>query len=748
MQRLPSTTLALQLPADAVDEVETTDGITNIIDTYAYNEIWALDDKDVQLDQQLLHDIGKLTGTTVHQIQGTAHSQFVIKSDEAKFISKAIMKLEVISRHVKLNSSTPHITNLQYCEGATDLTLQIVPLKQLEDRRLATTLVDPSTALARNLVKFMCVIVREQDEEGKRLPLKQPVPNGRSTANRSLIWLDHKYKAFQHDPGQTWSEPKSTASPKKSKPAEVIKVGFQAVDEWSQMCVEALADPFKPLPEEREKFHSTTTIEQATPTVMPPEEPERKRRAKKRKPQSANEIESWGTKAANGYCPGATTIEPQPILSSTPKARSHDTLVSMFDATLPEIAEPYMPPDPQTIAPKNLSEGLIYAALSKSEHLVDYHDNELAQNLKPVAKPHVKKDDLRQTMRQKKGPTADLASGILLLRTKSALKDAIDLCRSTVGQLGLSVKIGRLLINPKTGSSEFKDRPFTPDQWHHVFPNSSATSRECEFTPRLTAYAPDADFLQQLKYTSGRRLFQEAKLRSITYRFDIHISHDTSVTLELDENGETRILSASSLIGAINWHYPRRYWDSRLEVEVCSGLPSPQQAIIRDLVNKISLIPSSEGRMVKVLVKDPHLNITGISLLQKTMHRSETYPSIELHLTNVEQLDVVVNDSSYTAQPQAMREAIRRGKSWWEAKLQSVSLNDLFQENRTLERGEMTVWAEHDVLNSDALRHLEFCSRDIVTRIDTVGYFNHGPRSSSGTNKSSELRLVRAQQYW
>ena len=695
-------------------------------------------------------------------MQDTAHSQFIVKSNEADFISKAIMKLEVLSAHIKLRRSCPYISNLHYCEAGTDLKFQMVPLKQLEDRRLATTLVDPSTATARSLASYMCVVIVEHDDDGRRRPLNppdirgRPMPNGRnSSACQSMIWRHHEFVAFQYDANQAWSQPKLLDSPKKN-PSETVRVGYTNIEDWLKMDLEALADtsphelidPNEPLPEEAERLRSIAVTNQSSTTSAPSGEPERKRHAKKRKPQATIEAKPNGIETQSGNIYTATNIEIQHSTTAALMPHLYNATTTPIHVGLSELSPPHMSPDSQPVVVKTQPRRQIQVEESQAEQLVDLSDVLSPRSFVTSSRKDAKKVDLRQTMRQKKGPSTSLSNSALTRETEAALQDVLTLCRSTTGELDLSVRLGRLLINSKTGSSEFRSRSFNLTHWNSVFPKQSATSRECDFTPRLTTHAPDVDFLLQLKYTSGRCLFQDAMAQSVFYRFKIQISHENSIILELGENGDFKISAQPQLLGAVNWHYPKRQWDSRLEVNLALSVLTIEETKVRALVDKISLVPSSDCRAVKVAVKDPQLSITGIDLLRRTTHLSETYPGLALRLTNVEEFDVLVSDNgSYTAQPFSVPYAVRQGKSWWEASIYSTSLTNLLKENESLELGEMTRWTADCILNSDALRHLEYLSRDIVTKIDTVGFYNLGPKTSSGTEKSSDPRLE-TRQYW
>ena len=702
----------------------------------------------MQISQHQLHEVGRLTGTMILHVSSADNSQFNIQSDDTDFISNAVAKLQCLGYHMKLLQSAPYISNLHYCEAEANLTFQMASLKSLRDRRLATTLLDPAATRVKGLSNYMCVVVLEKDQDGTTRPPQQAVPQDRILLNESQVWRHHRFAAFQNEVDQVWLQPKSNGLPSKQRAS--MRIGWQAIDDWSQrnferMSIEDLPDPFKPLPEEIDKFNSIAKTEETALAVNPKEVPARKRHVKKRRPQGT--VEDHSDRAELDIDNHVGNVGTQHILPLESVPTAHKAPINPNQIDFPELTELRAPTRRSPLNTENTFKVMTKAEILRNERSANHNDSQVPNGLAHPLNRKTPTTDMRPTMKQRKARslTDETFSG----GASTALKDALRLCRCAVGRLDLNVKIGRLLVNPKTGSSEFKNKTFTPAHWQSVFPQQSSTLRDCDFTPRLTTHAPDADFIVQLKYPSGSPLFQEASGCSVTYRFHLGTSHGALAILELGEEGNFDVYAPSQLLGAINWHYPKRYWDSRLEVNLSPCIRSAQRAKIQDLVDNVSLIPSFDGRSVKVVVKNAQLSITGIDLERKTTHNSEIYPTVALLLTHVEQLDVEIpGNGTYTAQSQATGDGIRQGKSWWEATLHSTFLSELYKENESLELGEMTRWTEQDVMESNALSHLEYFSHDLVTRIDSVGYYNSGPKQSSGTDRSSGPGLETQDHYW
>lgn len=79
---------------------------------------------------------------------------------------------------------------------------------------------------------------------------------------------------------------------------------------------------------------------------------------------------------------------------------------------------------------------------------------------------------------------------------------------------------------------------------------------------------------------------------------------------------------------------------------------------------------------------------------------------------------------------------VHENRLWWEASIVSTKIAKLAEENKTLEVGEKTAWTAKDMIDAAIVREMTFLARDLVTSIDSVGYHNKGPRSTSTKEQS------------
>ena len=79
---------------------------------------------------------------------------------------------------------------------------------------------------------------------------------------------------------------------------------------------------------------------------------------------------------------------------------------------------------------------------------------------------------------------------------------------------------------------------------------------------------------------------------------------------------------------------------------------------------------------------------------------------------------------------------IKANRLWWGAKVSSINANAILEENIALELGETVRWNPSNIVNNGVVGDLFAAAKEIVTRIDHIGFFNRGAGSSN--SKSNE----------
>ena len=177
------------------------------------------------------------------------------------------------------------------------------------------------------------------------------------------------------------------------------------------------------------------------------------------------------------------------------------------------------------------------------------------------------------------------------------------------------------------------------------------------------------------------------------------------------------------------------------------------QEAAQDLVDNLRIIPAADRKTFEFSVKSSagSLQILSGFLRREASHRSSDYPDILVHLCEVQDLGLWQPNGpkgpyeGALLSPQSV--AINAGKLWWEVTVSCVEVETRLQANDHLEVGSSGNWHPADILAADSVSHLCTVTRDIVTRIDSVGCYNKGPKGGSGTKTSDRDKKAEVV-YW
>ena len=156
----------------------------------------------------------------------------------------------------------------------------------------------------------------------------------------------------------------------------------------------------------------------------------------------------------------------------------------------------------------------------------------------------------KNTMNQRKAPMQAFVGGdtALVKNFEGITASLLLLARPRTGRVGLTVDIGRLLINQQYASSEFKNRSFKTSEFSLVLPKGRTTDFEPVFTNILTARSAEAESILNVLMSQGRRLFQQQPIsRKVTYVFTCETKDGDQIIIEYDENGGFHVRSLLTL---------------------------------------------------------------------------------------------------------------------------------------------------------------------------------------------------------
>lgn len=360
-----------------------------------------------------------------------------------------------------------------------------------------------------------------------------------------------------------------------------------------------------------------------------------------------------------------------------------------------------------------------------------------------------------------------------------ALKPSLDAAEYFHGPLSLEVQVGIVLVPrlPRTHDGE----SITLKEWWKIFqPKTGVHPPTTKFVNTVTSSGSEVDYIVDLKASKGDsepRLFeQEYTDYCVSYEFHCRTKTDQSFTIVIDEHGKYTIKMPTSEIGGANLHFPQHTWDACVIVngvnEYVSGTDTVLDEGVKYLADSV-WVPAGLSRP-RILAKIPGGNkfvVEQVLMKRWTRHRhirpaTTGRPSpkddgnecqdLFLQITEVQNLIIGISPSdplAIRARSVAPSEMAKENRLWYEVSLISTAIEAVLQSNATLEVGERTEeWRATDLLGKDAillsstdagspptlspvaeavgnagLGDLLNLTRELVGKMDGVGYWNRGP---------------------
>ena len=645
--------------------------------------------------------------------------------------------------------------------------LQITPLKDINDVRLNTTLLSSRSSLFASLQNASVVAMIQG---GKLVPVKQGIGQKKSTG--FSIWKDHPYKTFgdQADSGTEDPQNVSTLLSNGNMLAEKLAT---PIGRWVQQDSSEYEDAFKPalnseLPEMLADISQTIP----PPNSSPPKPITRRARTVRGAIQKTNPIPPTAlvpappkVKSLIDHQEESQIIsEDMPLIKlQAPSPRDVDPATSRVNGA-PKIEPPYMPPSKNhasTMRPPGYTGAILdFQTMSNLDDLIKWEGKvvhgdkggrllDLKENEDKMSSH--KKKDLRYTMNQKKPQQRLTGSQTEMMKNfEKAARQMLVIALPLEGPLNFEVGIGRLLVNPQNGSSEFK-RPFAMTEWSSVFPvkdGVNKVARTTTFTPQLTTRPSDIDSILNLRQPQRRALFNsEVHKRTVIYVITCTTKSNDLIIIRVCEDGSFTVQGSEILVGAINWHYPLRMWDTRLQLTTKVHQFSDYSKQAKGIVDHMKIQIPTDGKTIhfSTTTIDQELMIQSVLLRRETAHASTAYPDLLLHLTEVQDMDVkqlpgIGVGYHYHGIILVPAKMISAAKTWWEASITSVTATEVLKANDNLEFGERAEWSPESIIGAGVIRDLYSLADEIVTNIDHVGYYNKGSHSHSnprsGTRES------------
>lgn len=678
-----------------------------------------------------------------------------------------------------------------------------MPLKDLNDRRLATTIVP--TDLAKKLGNQLTVVMFKS---GQVYPDFTGSKHKRSFQIESILWKDVLYECIGRS---DISSPVIGARPLDNEgPADaVVQRRYRTLTDWvdeSAAAKSATIDPFVPIPHEhfgQEGLQTKGLVNEALESNPNVKLSPHKRPVKARKAKGAIAEEVAVAKPVDSdLIPDMSSLHSVGETSrSLHPSKAPKELLTMFETSVnsagneelaqasslaitnlfstrgtyaaelaqlqpsgaPEIKPPYMPARSTTSSFTNgfLSSPPVWAharvSADKEGSLIDLLAPESTEEQKQRKNGH----RVKHTMRQRKAPSqtgSSQSEANTLKQYDDAIIRVLAMTRSTQGCVKLEIKIGRLMIDYQSGSAEFKKRSFAVGQWPFVFSNANTPIKLQSFiTDRLTSLGSDADFIFQLKLSAGRNMFTpEPCERTTFYRFSCisTLRVQDNVIIDIYEDKNIQVRGTDMLVGALDLHFVKRYWDARIAITANDIVSENHKKAAQCIGDNLCVVPAPNQTHIDIFTKTKSKTfiLQSIEVHRETRHRSTQYPDLLLKLSEVQELSFELSPTGtkqgqdYHAWTKPKEEMVNDGKLWWEVSLASVAAENMFKENEALELGETSTWRPNDIVDASIVRNMFHLGYAIVTHIDSVGYHNKGPKT--GSSKEASEKAIANLGFW
>lgn len=350
-------------------------------------------------------------------------------------------------------------------------------LRELGGRRLPTTLINLDPVTNKRLGLFLTVVDRNLIDT----PAPILVPLSSLPSEPCLLWTRHSFKA-RGDLNKT-----NILQPRDLIPAlsalDADQSGSaQALDRWVEQSATAQENPFDPPASRSDNGSSTHGAGKATPNTEPAAiaPPARKRYAKGRKPIGATPkeepVQPLGGSSQEALGDSTSDVNSRLDSENANEAVTENLLEPTVDQpqhlTPPTIAPPYMPAIP---APLVLEEDMwSHQFNGRVSTLINtVVGGRVEERVQPVNEAETR--NLETTMAQRKAPPESNQSRVQLLdlleRLETITTTILAVARCSPGPTKMRMHIGRLLLDPRSGSKEYKTSTFPIEAFYRAFPN-------------------------------------------------------------------------------------------------------------------------------------------------------------------------------------------------------------------------------------------------------------------------------------
>ncbi|KAL8860099.1 MAG: hypothetical protein Q9178_003363 [Gyalolechia marmorata] len=301
----------------------------------------------------------------------------------------------------------------------------------------------------------------------------------------------------------------------------------------------------------------------------------------------------------------------------------------------------------------------------------------------------------------------------------------LQLAKGLGGIVTMGVEIGRILV--KTDSIQpSKSTRWTNvyNAWSSIFDSGDGSGTETIFTNRLPNPHTDIGFPSNLRETGGQPMFAGVPHDpSISYQFLCATKvGDEEVLLDVTQSGSAQVLSTEHVVGAVQWHFPKRQWDARLAVKTSEQIHDYEDAA-RAVSTSLSVVPNSDQTTASLFADlgDCGLIFKSASVVRAVHFRCLTDADITMTCREVQHLGLARERQRFYNSHIDRAAAETDGNLWWEVELESITTTKRLQQEASLPFGVALNWTPEDVIQGGTVERLHAVVTQVVTQIDGIG---------------------------
>lgn len=190
---------------------------------------------------------------------------------------------------------------------------------------------------------------------------------------------------------------------------------------------------------------------------------------------------------------------------------------------------------------------------------------------------------------------------------------------------------------------------------------------------------------------------------------------DYSVVLDVSQSGNVQVFGSEHVVGAFQWHFPKRQWDARLVIKSSERIADYYEDAVKAVTSSLSVIPSPDQTTASLFADlgNSGLMFKSASVLREVRFRCLADPEIRMICTETQHLGEARDRKRFFNRALDRAAAESKGDLWWEIKLECTETSTKLEQDAN--------WSAEKLVEMGVAERLQAIATDIVTQIDGIG---------------------------